>query len=499
MKSIIDLFENVSNKFPNKIAFSLLDEEITFSNLRNKAKESATFISNIDLFKEPVVLYFEKNLRLCEEMIATSYSGNWYVCIDTHMPQDRVTSIFETLSPKLIITDDDLYDNISYNDIPKYKYSDIHKEIDDNLLNKVYDKLIDTDICYAIFTSGSTGRPKGTIVNHITLLRYLEWYSTEMNITNETTFGGQTPFYFSASVSDFYSTIIKGATYHIIPKSYFMFPIKLVELLNDKHVNTLYWVPSALAIFSNLDVFKYAKPLYLEKIMFIGEVMHIKYLNYLIKYLPNCEYTNLFGPTETVDVCTYYKVDREFGLEESLPIGRHCNNCDTFILKDDNTLAKPGEIGELCVRGSFLAQGYYNMPDKTDAAFVRNPLQNAYYERIYRTGDLVMENERGEYIYLTRKDFQIKHMGYRIELGEIETAITSMDKIKSCVCVYDKDKDLIVLIYEGRVKEDEINTRCNEKLPKYMIPGQVIKVSQMQYNANGKIDRNYYKNNYMNL
>ena len=135
-----------------------------------------------------------------------------------------------------------------------------------------------------------------------------------------------------------------------------MFPIKIIELLNEKKINTLYWVPSALAVLSNLDVFKYAMPKYLKKIMFIGEVMHIKHLNYLRRYLPDCEYTNLFGPTETVDVCTYYKVDREFALDESLPIGRHCDNCDTFILKDDNTLAKTGEIGELCVRGSFLAQ-----------------------------------------------------------------------------------------------------------------------------------------------
>jgi len=499
MKTFIELLEEVNKKNPDKLVFTDVDNELTFNNLVIDAKKIATSIIKLNLFKKPIVLYFEKNVRLTEAMVAASYSGNFYVVIDTTMPLDRVESIFETLEPELIISDDSLFDKINDLKINKIKYSDALKDIDENLLKDTYSKMVDTDICYAIYTSGSTGKPKGTVVNHITLLRYLEWFTCEMGIDENTVFGGQTPFYFSASVSDFYATIIKGATYHIIPKSYFMFPMKIIELLNNKKVNTIYWVPSALALLANLDVFKYQKPLYLKKVMFIGEVMHVKHLNYYINYLPDCEYTNLYGPTETVDVCTYYHVNRKFDVEESLPIGRHCDNCDTFILKDDNTLAQLGEQGELCVRGSFLAQGYYNMPDKTEAAFCQNPLVKGYPERIYRTGDLVYENENHEYIYLTRKDFQIKHMGYRIELGEIESAITSMDKIKSCVCVFDQEKDMIVLIYEGKVKENEIFERCNNKLPKYMIPGKIIKVMQMQLNQNGKIDRTYYKKNYMNL
>ncbi|MCR5350299.1 MAG: AMP-binding protein [Acholeplasmatales bacterium] len=499
MKTIVEYLELACEKHKNKVAYGDLDGEITFGQLANKSKMIATAISKMNLFKKPIVLYFEKNTRLVEARMASTYSGNFYVCMDTTMPEDRVASIFDTLEPALIITDDELYDKVSYKDVIKKKYSDLLVDIDEELLKNVYDKIIDTDICYSIFTSGSTGKPKGTVVNHNSLLKYLEWFSNTMGIDENTIFGGQTQFYFSASLSDFYSTIVKGATYYMVPKSYFMFPMKIIELLNEKRINTIYWVPSALALLANLDVFKYAKPLYLKKIMFAGEVMHVKHLNYLIKYLPDCTYTNLFGPTETVDICSYYTVEREFKVDESLPIGKHCNNCDTFILKDDNTLAKPGEKGELCVRGSFLAQGYYNMPEKTKEAFCENPLQKAYPERIYRTGDLVLENERGEYIYLSRKDFQIKHMGYRIELGEIESSVTSLDNIKSCVALYDSEKDEIILIYEGKVKLDEIYERVNQKLPRYMIPSKIIKVPQMALNPNGKIDRAYYKKNYKNL
>ncbi|MCR5113180.1 MAG: AMP-binding protein [Acholeplasmatales bacterium] len=499
MKTIIELFERAKDTYPNKVAFGDNNYDLTFSELYDSAKRIGTGIARLNLFKKPVVLYFEKNNHLCEARMAVTYSGNFYVCMDTTMPVDRVMTIFDSLDPALIITDDNLRDKIEYKNVNIVTYSDLKKDIDQDLLESVYDRIIDTDICYAIYTSGSTGKPKGTVVCHNALIKYLEWFTKEMGIDNNTVFGGQTQFYFSASISDFYSTIIMGASYYMIPKSYFMFPMKIIELLNEKKVNTIYWVPSALALLANYDVFKYAKPLYLKKIMFAGEVMHVKHLNYLISYLPDCTYTNLFGPTETVDICTYYTVDRSFNPEESLPIGKHCNNCDTFVLKDDDTKALPNEIGELCVRGSFLASGYYNMPEKTQEAFCPNPLQKAYPERIYRTGDLVMENERGEYIYMSRKDFQIKHMGYRIELGEIETSVTSMDKIKSCVCIYDNENDMIILIYEGRVKDDEIFARCKDKLPSYMVPNKVIKVPTMALNQNGKIDRNYYKNNYKNL
>lgn len=104
------------------------------------------------------------------------------------------------------------------------------------------------------------------------------------------------------------------------------------------------------------------------------------------------------------------------------------------------------EPGELCVRGTSLSMGYYKNPEKTREAFVQNPLNDAVPELIYRTGDIVKYNERGEIIYLSRKDFQIKHMGHRIELGEIETAVSSLPEISLNCCLYDEKRQKIVLL-----------------------------------------------------
>ena len=189
-------------------------------------------------------------------------------------------------------------------------------------------------------------------------------------------------------------------------------------------------MPTAISILSNWKAFDVEKPKHLKTVLFAGEVMPTKQLNYWIKNLDSSiTYANLFGPTETTDICTFYVVDREFADDESLPIGKACTNCDVFIVNADGEKAKPDEEGELFVRSSFMADGYYKNPEKTAEAFVQNPINNCYPERVYKTGDIVKYNDKGELIYITRKDFQIKRMGYRIELGEIEAGANSVPKV----------------------------------------------------------------------
>lgn len=501
MKNIVEFLEINATKYANKIAYTDSENGIDYQTLNLNAKKIASYILSNGYKRSPIVLFIDKNIKLIESIFGSLYSGNFYAIIDTFMPADRIISIFSSLNPALIIYDKIYEDKVKSLQVKNIVDIDTCLDFDicENLISQAQNELIDTDLAYALYTSGSTGVPKGAVINHNTLLRYIDWYKTEFNITDQTVFGGQTPLYFSASVSDFFATMVAGATYHIIDKKLFTFPIKVIELLNEKKVNTIYWVPSALCIFANLKVLDYLLPKYLTQVMFIGEVMPTKQLNYWRKFLPDVLYTNLYGPTETVDVCTFYKITREFKDDEPLPIGKHCDNCDVFILKDDNTLAGVEEEGELCVRGSFLASGYYNNPEKTASAFCQNPLNTAYPERIYRTGDIVKQLPDGDIMYVTRKDFQIKHMGYRIELGEIEMAFSSMENIRNVVSIYDQAEDKIVLIYEGKASTEDIYARASEKLPKYMHPNVIKRVRMMTLNANGKIDRVYYKNNYKEL
>ena len=466
---------------------------MTYSEFLNTAKAIGTDIAKSGVFKKPIAVIAERSVKNLAAMFGVLYSGNFYTVIDSEMPPERVKAIFDTLKPAAVVVTKaclSLLKKFDFNG--KAVNYEIAKDCpaDGSLLGKIRENMIDSDPAYVLFTSGSTGVPKGAVVSHKAVLTYVKWYADTFKIDESTVFGSQTPFYFSMSVSDVFSTVFAGGELNIIPKALFSFPMKLIEFLNTRRVNTIYWVPSALCIIANWRALDYGELKYVKKVLFAGEVMPVKQLNYWISKLEGAMFANLFGPTETTDICTYYIVDRNFEDGETLPIGRACDNCDVFVVKEDGNEAKKGEEGELYARGSFLAMGYYNNPEKTAAAFVQNPLNTAYPETVYKTGDLVKYNEKGELIYISRIDFQIKHMGYRIELGEIEAAANALGYVTACAAVYDSDRDKIILAYEGKKRESaEILSDLRLRLPEYMTPQIVKRIKAMPQNANGKVDR----------
>lgn len=493
MKNILEMLEYSAERFPDKIVFRDETTDMTYAEFLNTAKAIGTDIAKSGVFKKPIAVIAERSVKNLAAMFGVLYSGNFYTVIDSEMPPERVKAIFNTLKPAAVVVTKaclSLLEKLDFNG--KAVNYEIAKDCpaDSNLLGKIRENMIDSDPAYVLFTSGSTGVPKGAVVSHKAVLTYVKWYVDTFKIDESTVFGSQTPFYFSMSVSDVFSCVFAGAELNIIPKSLFSFPMKLIEFLNERKINTIYWVPSALCIIANWRALDYGELKYIKKVLLAGEVMPVKQLNYWISKLEGAMFANLFGPTETTDICTYYIVDRNFEDGETLPIGRACDNCDVFVVKEDGTKAKIGEEGELYARGSFLAMGYYNNPEKTAAAFVQNPLNAAYPETVYKTGDLVKYNEKGELIYISRIDFQIKHMGYRIELGEIEAAANALGYVTACAAVYDSDRDKIILAYEGKKRESaEILSDLRLRLPEYMTPQIVKRIKAMPHNANGKVDR----------
>ncbi|NTU95395.1 MAG: amino acid adenylation domain-containing protein, partial [Bacteroidales bacterium] len=203
-------------------------------------------------------------------------------------------------------------------------------------------------------------------------------------------------------------------------------------------------------------------------------------------------FVNLYGPVEASVDCTYYIVDRKLRDDEPIPIGFPCRNTDILILNSENQIVSENEEGELCIRGTSLAMGYYNNPEKTAAAFVQNPLNKSYPETIYRTGDIVVKNDRGEMVFRGRKDSLIKHMGYRVELGEIEHVIVNTLKLVDAGCVvYNRDKKEITLFYECKkeLSVAEMKKSIGTVFPKYMVPTVFHKMEELPRNTNGKLDR----------
>ena len=361
--------------------------------------------------------------------------------------------------------------------------------INETALKEIYDRAIDTDPVYIVFTSGSTGIPKGVVACHRSVCDYVEQLSEILGFDEDTVFGNQAPLYFDACLKEIYPTLKFGATTYLIPRQCFSIPVSLVDFLNAHKINTICWVVSALTMVSAFGTFQTVKPEFLRTIAFGSEVFPIKQFRLWREAVPGASFTNLYGPTECTGMCCYYRVDREFDQEDVIPIGRPFPNREILLLSEDGREAAYGEQGEICVRGTALTLGYYNDPQRTAAAFVQNPLQKAYPELIYRTGDIGRYNQNGELCFVSRRDYQIKHMGHRIELGEIEVNVNAVSGVKLSACVYDSEKGRILLYYVGDLTEKDLILDLKNRLPRYMLPNKTVRLENMPFTANGKIDR----------
>ena len=318
----------------------------------------------------------------------------------------------------------------------------------------------------------------------------MEEASEYMQFDENEKFLNQAPFYFDASVPDIFCTVKNGAELHIVPKTWFAFPIKLMDYIEKHKITAIYWVPSALVGAANMKALGKRDISSLKKVMFCGEVMPTKQYNMWKAALPNARYVNYYGPCETTYASLYYEIDREFDDMEPLPIGHAAKNTKVLLLDTETRKeVKNGNVGEIYIGGSGVSLGYYGDEDRTNAAFVQNPEQKLYYEILYKTGDLAHYGEDGNLYFDGRADNQIKHMGYRIELEEIETVARGVEGVDAAACVYSTEKKEIVLYYKGEVMNDVVKDILKTKLQFYMIPGTVSKIEAFPMSRNGKINR----------
>lgn len=497
---VTDYIEDNYKQYPDKIIFADDKKEISVEEFRGAARRIATVIISYNCFKKPVAIYMDKSIESLISFMGVAYSGNFYTPLDTMAPLYRIRGILDILKPHIIISDKKHINMIKevVGEIICICYEDIvDSEPDDDAIDDISDRIIDLDALYVLFTSGSTGIPKGVIVSHKSVISYAEWVTKTFGISKDTVFGNQTPFYFSMSVLDIFATIRACAKMYILPKQLFSFPVRLLEFIRDNKINTIYWVPSALCLVVNLKVLGTRDISCIKKVLFAGEAMPSKQLNAWRRELPDALFANLFGPTEFTDISNYYIIERQLSDNEPVPIGNSCKNTDSFIVDDNGKqVVNRNIVGELYIRGTCLAYGYYNNQEKTKEVFVQNPLNSSYPETVYKTGDMVHINDLGELIYDGRRDHQIKHMGHRVELGEIETAADSIESVDRNCCIYDNENKRIVLLYCGHSNEDQVKEELCKLVPKYMVPAEIMRIKTMPLNSNGKIDRRFLWDKY---
>lgn len=509
-------------RLPDKEAVRFENQSLTYAELDRLTNQVAKTLQSAGVKRgDRVGIYVNKSLASILAIFGILKAGGIYVPLDPNAPAKRLSYITRNCDIRVVITSTAKLptlaefftngtpiesvlltdDGEATSSFPASVQWLLWKDVlamDSQPIANV--GTIETDLAYILYTSGSTGDPKGVMIAHRTIFTFINWCADTFKITPEDRATSHAPLHFDLSTFDIFVTLKAGATLVLLPEKASVFPINLVKILQNERITVTYMVPSIFSLMVNYGKLAQHDLSHLRIVLFAGEVFPIKYLRQFVQAVPQAEYYNLYGPTET-NVCTYYKVQPEDlaeGRTEPVPIGIACENMEVFaVTEDGQRVTEPGVEGELWARGSCVAQGYWGDPEKTAKGFVHNHLQPYYAETAYRTGDLViLAPDRQNWIFVGRRDHMIKSRGYRIELGEVESAIYGHGSIKEAAVVAIPDelignrlKAFVVFHETNGNSVNEVKAYCAQKLPSYMVPEAIEVLEELPKTSTGKINR----------
>jgi amino acid adenylation domain-containing protein len=358
------------------------------------------------------------------------------------------------------------------------------------------ERAIETDLAYILYTSGSTGTPKGVMISHRNSLTFVDWAAAAAGLSEQDRICSPAPLTFDLSVFDIFATCKAAACLTVLPERAATFPVSIVRFLEAERISVWYSVPSVLTLLACYGSLQQRDLSDLRVVIFAGEVFPPKHLARLIAELPHPRYLNWYGPTET-NVCTAFEVPAGWADAQPTPIGKACANAEVFaVTSEGRRLSRPGEEGELYVRGPSLMRGYWGQAGKTSEALIPNPFRAEYDEFVYRTGDLVTLEPSGNYVFLGRRDSMAKIRGYRVELGEVEATLCRHPAIQEAAVLPVPDELLgsrlrAVVTADGgsNVTRENVLEHCRRWLPSYMVPDIVEFREEMPRTSTGKVDR----------
>lgn len=499
MYNLLEYLEQTAGRFPDKTAFEDVNGAVTYGQLMQRAKAAGTAIAAVTPPGKAVAVCMEKSVDAVTAFMAALYAGCFYCFVDPKQPAARNKAMLEPVQPAVAVFNDSgkkAAASLEMNTLDICRL--IETEPDEAVLSAIRRRHIDLDPAYCSFTSGSTGTPKGVLVSHRSVIDFIDVFVPLFGISDADVLACQSPFDFDVSVKDIYSCLKTGASCFLIPKYYFVFLPNLLEMMTEKKVTTLIWAVSALCMLSERDALEFQTPPCINKILFSGEVMPPSHLLTWKRYYPQAKFVNLYGPTEITCNCTYHILPEDYSGGE-IPMGIPFPNERVFLLGDDGSeITAPGEAGEICVAGTAVALGYCGLPDRTEEAFVNDPLTTLWNSRIYKTGDMARYGDDGLMYYSGRRDHQIKRHGRRVELAEIDRALHSIDGVQRACTVYIKESQTLVAFLSGDEPERKVFAKTLAKLlPDYMLPDENIWQESLPLNSHGKIDRTALTKSYL--
>lgn len=487
-KTIVELFEEQVEMHPDNVAVVFEDEKLTYRELNEKANQLAAHLIQNNIHNKIIAIHLNKSISYIISILATLKSKNIFMPISCDYPKARIQHMIHNSETPLIISTEKYISNIEGNlpiiDIEKFDFT-TNQQFTAPAIKPDY-------LAYIIYTSGSTGVPKAVAVSHFALVNHIYGIQNrfENSISKDDIALSIANISFDANIQEIFIPLLLGSTLHLLEDNSIYDVIKLANYIHKNKITFAFIPPTLLDILYE-ELSKFDK-IYINKMLVGVQSIYNTTLNHYFTLNPNMQIHNGYGPTEATICCISHMYNEKINDSKFiLPIGKPMDNCEAYILSDNNKLQPTFTYGELCISGNCLSKGYIKLPKKTKEKFIFIESLN---KLVYKTGDIAYFDQSGNIHFIGRQDNQIKLHGFRIELEEINKVVSKNSTIKSSyTLLYNENQISTFIVPKNKSKFDiqELKLYLKEKLPYYMIPTNIIPLSKLPSSKNGKVDRSY--------
>ncbi|QWV97995.1 amino acid adenylation domain-containing protein [Geomonas nitrogeniifigens] len=500
--------------FPQRRAVLFKDRALSYRELEETSNRLAALLMAHGVRRgDRVGILLNKSIECIVALFAILKAGGVYVPLDPTSPAPRLCSIINHCGIRLAIASAEQLERLlsetdqglrlekavvtaPAGEIPGVEVID-WENLERQTGNPLRPQVCGASPAYILHTSGSTGSPKGVVISHLNALTFVDMATEFFAIGGGDRIANHAPLHFDLSIFDIFCAMRGGATVVLVPEALSAFPVRLAEFLLREEItvwNSVASVLTKLADQGALDRLTLPK---LRLVHFSGDLMPVKYLKVLKRFMPAAAFYNIYGQTEA-NSSLFFRVPEELPQDAwKIPIGTPFPNFEVFAIDEAGELVtEPGREGELHVLSATVALGYWNDPVRTAAHFTPDPRAPSSHARVYRTGDVVRLDGDGNFVFAGRKDHMVKSKGFRVELDEIEVVLNSHPEIRQAavIAIPDELTGSRIVAYvshvEGAVPEAaELLGLCGAHLPKYMIPERIICRPALPVTSNSKIDR----------
>jgi acyl-CoA ligase (AMP-forming) (exosortase A-associated) len=502
-----DLPQQTAERCPDRIAVRHRGTGTTYAELATHIEAFASGLSGLGLERlERVGIYLPKQIEAVASFFGTTRAGGVFVPINPLLKAEQVVYILRNCSVRVLVTSKDRWEEVRLqlgDDSPLTHIVLVDGESGSSQtigwkdlmaserreVSPVQRPVIDIDMASILYTSGSTGKPKGVVLSHKNMLTGAVSVSTYLENTQDDRLLAVLPFSFDYGLSQLTTAFRVGACVVLLD---YLFPRDVVRTVETEQITGLAAVPPVWIQVADL-AWPASVTGHLRYITNSGGRMPRATLDKLRQALPKTKPFLMYGLTEAFRG-TYLPPDQIDLRPDSM--GKAIPNAEIVVVRPDGTPCAPDEPGELVQRGSLVALGYWNDPEKTAERFKPLPGQRTELpitELAVWSGDTVRMDAEGFLYFVGRRDEMIKTSGYRVSPTEVEEVLYGSGLVGDAVAFGAPHPTLgeaIVVVASGDGSaSDNLLAYCKKHMPTYMVPARIEWLETLPRNPNGKFDR----------